>query len=133
MKGHGTALHKDGRMPSSLYRKLADTTFRHPHTRQIDDTVSGINGTRISAFSRRPPHSGLPKASKAGFSVSSFRTSKVSVREKDIWGRIRHHHGNCVVLLGGHSLSDVHSRIDMEAVKSHKAMEVEVQSCRSDS
>ena len=133
MKGHGIAPHKGGHMPSLLYRKLADTTFRHPHTPQVDGTVSGTSGNHILAFFRKPPHSGLPKASKAGFSASSFHTSKVSVREKDIWGRFRRRHGSCVVLLDDHNPSDVHSQIDMEVGMFHTAVEVEVQSCHSDS
>ena len=120
-------------MPSLLYRKLAGTIFRHLHTPQVDGTVSGRNGNRISAFFRRPLHNGLPKASTAGSLVSSFHTSKVFVREKDIWGRLRHRHGSCVVLLDDRKPLAVHSQIDMEVGKFHKATEVEVQSCRSDS
>lgn len=126
MKGHGTALRKGDHMPSLLYRKLADTVFRRLHTPQVDGTVFGKNVNRISISFRRPRHSGPPKASKAGFSASSFHISKVSVRGKDIWGRCRRRHGSCVVLLDGHIPLDVRSQIDMEVGKSHKATEVEV-------
>lgn len=133
MKEHDTALRTGGHMPFLLYRKLADTIFRHPHTPQVDDTVFGKSENRISISFRRPPHSGPPKASKAGSSASSFHISKVSVQGRDIWGRFRHCHGNCVVLLDGHNASDVHSQIDREVGKFHKAAEAEVQSCHSDS
>lgn len=133
MKGHGTALHKGGHMPSLLYRKLADTFLQHLHTPQVDGTVFGKSGNHISVSFRRPPHIGPPKASKAGSSASSFHISKVSVREKDIWGKFRRRHGSCVVPLDDHSPSDAHSQIGREVGKFHKATEVEVQSCHSDS
>lgn len=133
MKGHGTALHKGGHTPSLLYHKLAGMIFRHPHTPQVDDTVFGKNGNHISASFRRPPRSGPPKASKAGSLVSSFHISKASVQGKDIWGKFRRRHGSRVVLLDGRSPSDVHSQIDNEVGKFHKATEVEVQSYHSDS
>ena len=120
-------------MPSLLYRKLADTIFRHLHNPRVDGTVFGKSGNHISAFFRRPPHNGLPKASKADFSGSSFHTSKVSAREKDIWDRFRHRRGSCVERLDDRKPSAVHSQIDMEVGKFHKAMEVEVQFCRSGS
>ena len=130
---HGTVLHRDGHMPSSLYHKLGNTIFRHLHTPQVDGIVSGKSGNHISVFFRRPPHTEPPKASKAGSSVSSFHISKASVRGKDIWGKLRRHHGSCVELLDGHNPSDVHSRIDREVGKFHKATEVEAQSYHSDS
>ncbi len=131
MKGHGTALRKDGRMLSLLYRKLADMTFRHPHTHQVDGTVFGKSGNHISIFFRRPPHSGPRKASKADSSASFFHISKVSERGRDIWGRSRHRHGSCVVLLDGHNPSDVHSQIDRQVGRFRKATEAEAQSCHS--
>ncbi len=133
MRGHGTALHTGARMPSLLYRKLADTMFQHPRTPQVDDTVFDKSGNHISIFFRRHPHSGPRKASKAGSSASSFHISKVSVQGKDIWGTFRRRHGSCVELLDGRNLSDVHSQIDMEVGKFHKVMGVEVQSCHSHS
>lgn len=133
MKVHGTALHKDDRIPSSLYRKLADKLYLHPHTPQVDGTVCGKSGNRISIFFRRPPHSGPPKASTVDFSVSFSRISKASVRGKDIWGRFHRRRGSCGVLLDGHNPLDVHSQIDREAEMFRTAMEVEVQSCRNDS
>ena len=120
-------------MPSWLYRKLADMIVRHLHTPLVDGRVSGKSGNHISAFFHKPPHNGPPRASKAGFSVFSFHTSKVSVREKDIWGRLRHRHGSCVVLLDDRKPLAVHSQIDTEVTKFHKVTEVGVQSCRSDS
>ena len=120
-------------MPSLLYHKLAGMIFRHPHTRQVDDTVFGRNGNHISASFRRPPRSGPPKASKAGSLASSFHISKASVQGKDIWGKFRRRYGSRVVLLDGRSPSAVHSQIDNEVGRFHKATEVEVQSCHSDS
>lgn len=132
VKVHGIALHMDGRMTFSLYRKLADILYLHPHTPQVDGTVCGKSGNHISIFFRRPPHSGPPKASTVDFSMSSSRISKVSVRGKGIWGTSHRRHGSCGVLLDGHNLLDVHNRTDKEAAMFHKATGVEVQSYHND-
>lgn len=133
MKGHGTALHKGVHKPSLLYRKLADTIFQHPHTPQIDGTVFGRSGNRISISFRRSPRSGLRKASRVGSLASSFHISKASEQGKDIWGTFRRRHGSCAVPLGDRKPSDVHNQNDRKVEKFHKATEGEVQSCHSDS
>ena len=133
MMGHGIALHRGDHKPSLLFRKLADKILRCPHTPQVDGTVFGKNENHTLIFFRKPPHSGPPKASKAGFSAFSFHINKVSVRGKDIWDNFRRRHGSCAVLLDGHIPSDVRNQNDMEVGKFHKVTEVEVQSCHSDS
>ena len=133
MKVHGTALHKDGHMPSSLYHKFADISYQHLHTPQVDGTVCGKSGNHISIFFRRPLHSGPPKASTVDFSASSFRISKVSVQGRDISGRFHRRHDSCAVLLDGRNPLDVHSQTDREVGMFHKATAVEVQSYHNDS
>lgn len=128
MKEHGIFLHKGEHMPSSLYRKLADTVSRRLHTPRVDGTVFCNSANHISDSFRRPPHSGPLKASKVGSSASSFHISKVSVLGKDIWGNSRRRHGSCVILLDDRNLSDVRSQIGREVGKFRKATAAEVQS-----